>query len=166
MAMDQVTRLHIRELSADDFSRGYLALVDGAFSRGSQDATQDVTPEEFSSWLQAVRQQDGHIFVLCDPETSRVVATAKALIECKMHNRLAVMGHVEDVVVDPKYRGRGLGRRMVQHAFEYCVQRGCYKTVLVCREDLQGFYEGCGAERRGLLMCLRPTPSEGDLSHR
>lgn len=39
-------------------------------------------------------------------------------------NRLAGIGNIPNLAVDGNYRGRGLGRRLIEHAIEYFRQQG------------------------------------------
>lgn len=145
---------NITELEPNDYHKGFLELVNEAFCKC---AVKPVTVDEFNRWLEAVKSQDGHIFVLRDEsesENGNVIATVKVLIERKMHNNFATMGHIEDVVVSKAYRKQGLGKQLIAYAQEYCKKRECYKTVLACRDDLEPFYKGCGAERRGIHMAI------------
>jgi len=59
---------------------------------------------------------------------------------------------VEDVTVATKYRGRGIGRAMMQHALQLAKDARCYKLALssnLSREDAHAFYEGLGFEKHG-----------------
>ena len=61
-------------------------------------------------------------------------------------------GHIEDVVTDAGARGGGLGRRMVEHLTGVARARGCYKVILDCSEDNEGFYTKCGFRRKEVQM--------------
>lgn len=59
---------------------------------------------------------------------------------------------VEDVVVDPKRHGRGIGRQMMQFAMQKARAKGCYKMMLSSnarRERAHAFYDTLGFERHG-----------------
>jgi len=61
-------------------------------------------------------------------------------------------GIIEDVVVEPEYQRRGIGRAMMQHALAICRQKGCYKLMLssnLARSGAHAFYESLGFEKHG-----------------
>ena len=64
---------------------------------------------------------------------------------------------VEDVVVEPACRGRGLGKRMMQDALARSRARDCYKLVLsshLQREAAHRFYEGLGFTKHGFSFLM------------
>lgn len=66
-------------------------------------------------------------------------------------------GVVEDVVVNPEQRGRGIGSWMMRDALERCRQRGCYKLVLSShleRQKAHRFYEGLGFNKHGFSFLM------------
>jgi GNAT superfamily N-acetyltransferase len=66
---------------------------------------------------------------------------------------------VEDVVVDPRRQGQGIGKTMMRHALRIAAQKGCYKAVLssnLKRERAHAFYESLGFERHGYSFRVVP----------
>ncbi|CAA7602326.1 Gcn5-related N-acetyltransferase (GNAT) domain protein [Acididesulfobacillus acetoxydans] len=61
-------------------------------------------------------------------------------------------GLLEDVVVGTGYRGKGIGRLMMEYALSYCRKQGCYKVALssnLAREGAHAFYERLGFRKHG-----------------
>lgn len=78
--------------------------------------------------------------------------TYELLIMDNMAKRGRRSGIVEDVAVDPRYQGRGVGRAMMQHARKQCCDANCYKLTLssnLKRGGAHRFYESLGFERHG-----------------
>ena len=74
---------------------------------------------------------------------------------------------VEDVCVDARARGRGIGRAMMAFALEVARARGCYKLSLssnAAREDAHAFYRSLGFEQHGISFQVRLSP--GGATHR
>jgi GNAT superfamily N-acetyltransferase len=54
---------------------------------------------------------------------------------------------IEDVVVDPIFQGRGIGKMMMKYALDLASQEGCFKAVLssnLKRHRSHAFYESLG----------------------
>ena len=59
---------------------------------------------------------------------------------------------IEDVVVDPKRQGSGIGKVMMREALAEARRKGCYKAALSAnqkRDRAHAFYESLGFERHG-----------------
>lgn len=85
-------------------------------------------------------------------EAGQLVGTFLLLIYDALGYRARPAGLVEDVVVDQRFRGRGIGGDMMRFAMERCRQAGCYKLVLssnLNREDAHRFYESLGFRKHG-----------------
>ena len=81
-----------------------------------------------------------------------VVGTFALLIMDNLAHLGAPSGIVEDVVVKAPYRGRGIGRQMMEHAYARCKEAGCYKMALssnLKREAAHRFYERLGFKKHG-----------------
>jgi GNAT superfamily N-acetyltransferase len=59
---------------------------------------------------------------------------------------------VENLVVHPRYRRKGVGREMLDYIVTCCRQKGCRRVLVAnreVREDLAAFYSVLGFERDG-----------------
>lgn len=65
------------------------------------------------------------------------------------------MGLIEDVAVDLKYRGKGIGGKLIQKLIVESKKQGCDKTVLNSTENNVPFYEKIGFTVNELQMVLR-----------
>jgi len=68
-------------------------------------------------------------------------------------------GQVESVRIANKYRGKGLGRKMMEWAITECRAHGCQLVQLTtdkCRENAREFYESLGfvASHEGMKLRL------------
>ena len=58
---------------------------------------------------------------------------------------------IEDVVVDDMFRGRGLGRKLVTHAIDYCKSQNINTLMLTSnpkRVAANALYQSLGFERK------------------
>lgn len=121
---------------------------------------------------------DGHVLDLSDAERifermqrypnyatyvavleGEVVGTFALLIMDNLAHMGAPSGVVEDVVVQARWRGRGVGRRMMRFAMERCREAGCYKLALssnLKRTRAHRFYESLGFQRHGYSFIVPP----------
>lgn len=56
---------------------------------------------------------------------------------------------IENMVVDREYRRQGIGRILIEQAFIYCREAGCYKVQLLSnkkRQEAHQFYRSVGFE--------------------
>ena len=65
----------------------------------------------------------------------------------------AIYGRIMGLVVDDRWRGRGLGKQLMQHVERWCKDRGADRIVLTSanrRLDSHKFYDAIGYERTGI----------------
>lgn len=82
----------------------------------------------------------------------KIIGTFELLIMDNLAHMGLPSAIVEDVVVHSDYRGQGVGKKMMQFAFEECKKAGCYKMVLssnIRRDRAHHFYESLGFEKHG-----------------
>ena len=79
-----------------------------------------------------------------------IVGYGSLIFETKI--RGGRLGHIEDIVVNSKYRGKNIGLKIIHHLIEESKKRKCYKVSLVCKENNTIFYEKCGLSIDGISM--------------
>jgi len=94
------------------------------------------------------------IVVIEDTKIGKIIGTATAFTELKFIRGVNKTGHVEDVVVDSKYRGKDLGKVLMEQLKSICFKVGCYKMILDCTEQNVPFYEKCDFKRKEIQMAL------------
>lgn len=101
-------------------------------------------------WRRIHRNPDHRIHVALEGEV--VVGSFALLVMDNLAHLGAPSAVIEDVVVDPRRQGRGIGRAMLRHALALASARGCYKAVLssnLRRTRAHAFYESLDFERHG-----------------
>ncbi|KAH0571699.1 Glucosamine 6-phosphate N-acetyltransferase [Spironucleus salmonicida] len=83
---------------------------------------------------------------------NQIIGAATLLVELKLTHGGSRVGHIEEVVVDTRYRRKGIGKMLVQHIIAEAKRLGCYKVILDCGNDVKNFYESCGLKGKGCCM--------------
>lgn len=103
--------------------------------------------------------QNKHIYkpiIIVENESERVIAIGTLLIELKLIHDGGKVGHIEDIAVNDKYQGKGLGKILLEFLKNVGVLENCYKVILDCDEKNVEFYNKCGFKRCGVEMDYRP----------
>jgi glucosamine-phosphate N-acetyltransferase len=96
----------------------------------------------FNDQLKIISQNGIEIYVIEDNST--IIASGSLLIEPKIIHGLGLVGHIEDIVVDKKQRGKGLGGKIIKFLVNLSKTKGCYKVILNCSNENIKFYEKNG----------------------
>ena len=68
----------------------------------------------------------------------KIVAYGSIVIENKIRGEKA--GHIEDIVVDSKFRGMNIGVKLIDKLTKIGDDIGCYRITLFCDKSLVNFY--------------------------
>ena len=132
-----MNELKIRELQKKDLQNGFLTTLD------SLKQTSNIDKNKAEEVFEKINSNPNHIIVIAELD-GKIVGTATMLIEPKFIHDGGLVGHIEDVVVGEKYQGQKIGNEIVEFLLEFAKNRGCYKTILNCTDDVKGFYEKIG----------------------
>ena len=92
------------------------------------------------------------IIVIEDVRRERIIGAGSLIIERKFIRDLGLAGHIEDIVVDKSYRGKQLGKRIIELLKSIAHVNGCYKVILDCADYNVPFYNKCGFFVKGVEM--------------
>ncbi len=124
----------IRELKKDDLLNGFLTTLD------SLRQTSDIDQSKAEKIFEEINSNPDHTIVVAE-SNGKIVGTATILIESKFIHGGGLVGHIEDVVVDKNFQGQKVGQKIMKYLIEFAKNRGCYKTILDCTDDVKPFYE-------------------------
>ncbi len=127
----------IRELRKDDLWNGFLTTLD------SLRQTSDIDRSKAEKIFEKINSNPDHIIVVAELD-GKIVGTSTLLIEPKFIHEGGLVGHIEDVVIDKNFQGQKIGKKIITYLFEFAKDRGCYKTILDCTDDVKPFYEKLG----------------------
>ena len=74
----------------------------------------------------------------------KIIGTGTIFLEPKISHGGKNVGHIEDIIVDKEYRGKGIAKNIIKLLIEYAKNNNCYKTVLTAKESLKDFYKKLG----------------------
>ncbi len=86
----------------------------------------------------------------------RLERRTRALLTGQEPHEPPPVGHILNIAVDPAFRGRGLGKRLLEYALEYCRRLGAQQVELEVRtgNDVAiALYRKYGFEIRELRPC-------------
>ena len=132
----------IRELKEEDLENGFLKSLDTLREASSIDK------EKAKSIFKKINSNPDHIIAVAELD-GKIVGSTTLLIEPKFIHNGGLVGHIEDVVVDKEYQGKKIGEKIMKFLLEISKNRGCYKTILDCTDDVKPFYEKLGFKQVG-----------------
>ncbi|BGP12374.1 hypothetical protein JCM10213_002022 [Rhodosporidiobolus nylandii] len=145
------TGLTLRPLASSDYSRGHLSLL--AHLTSSPDVGQQTWSTRFDELAAVNKVQLTYLnVVLVEEESDELVGQATVVLERKFLRNAGLVGHIEDVVVDPRMQGKKLGLRLLEVLTALSESLGAYKTILDCDPKNEAFYVKCGYENKGCEM--------------
>ena len=95
-----------------------------------------------------------YVAYLIDNNVEKLIGCITLFIEDKIIHNGGKVGHIEDVVIDEKYRGKGIGKILIDYVISIAKDAKCYKVILDCDEENVGFYQKSGFKTKGVCMRL------------
>ncbi|KZC06181.1 PREDICTED: probable glucosamine 6-phosphate N-acetyltransferase [Dufourea novaeangliae] len=142
LSLSKIEGLLIRPLKSGDYDRGFLQLLTQLTEVGN------VNREQFLNRFHMMRTTGSYyIIVVEDVSIGKIIASATLVAEQKFIHNCAMRGRLEDVVVNNKYRGKHLGKLVVNIVLQLARYLHCYKLSLDCKDHLIPFYESLGFKR-------------------
>ena len=132
-----MSKVIIRELKEADLWNGFLKSLD------SLKQTSGIEKSKAKEIFEKINANPDHIIAVAEFD-GKIVGATTLLIESKFIHDGGLVGHIEDVVVDKEHQGQKIGEKIMNYLIEIAKNRGCYKTILDCTEDVKPFYEKLG----------------------
>ena len=127
----------IRDLRKEDLWNGFLITLDSL--RQASNIDKNKAEEIFEK----INSNPNHIIAVAELD-GKIVGATTLLIEPKFIHKGGLVGHIEDVVVDKNFQGQKIGEKIMKYLIEFAKNKGCYKTILDCTDDVKPFYEKLG----------------------
>jgi glucosamine-phosphate N-acetyltransferase len=123
----------MEELSINDY-RKYLNFL--KCYREIQEMTYEEFLEIYSRLVKTTR-----IYIMKEPLNKNIIGSISIIIEQKLINKNGKVAHIEDLIISPSYRGKGIGSKLLNYAKEIAINENCYKIILNCDENIEDFYK-------------------------
>jgi GNAT superfamily N-acetyltransferase len=107
-----------------------------------------LSPDYLQRVFAEILSMPGHELLIAD-EDGVVIGTLVLLVVPNLSHGALPWAIIENMVVDSRYRRRGIGRLLMEYAINQARQSGCYKVQLlsnVKRHEAHQFYRSLGFE--------------------
>lgn len=94
------------------------------------------------------------IWTAQDPQSNKMIGCGSIIIEPKFIHKCGSVAHIEDVCINPEYRGKGYGKKIIQLLVDISKVNNCYKVILDCNDENKSFYEKCGFNKTNNQMSI------------
>lgn len=141
--------MNIRKIDINDYEK-YLNLLSQLTDIGQ------ISEKEFTNRINIINSNHYlDIYVIEDSKTKELIGSGTLYIEPKIIHSCSFLGHIEDIVIDKKYRGKNYGKYIIDHLVRVAKLNNCYKLVLTCNQKNIGFYDKCGFKIKDYNMICR-----------
>ena len=137
----------IRKLEERDITIEYFELLQQLSIILLNDFNEDNNNNFFNSL-----NENHQIYVIEELDNKKIIGSGTIWIEPKLIRNYGRVAHLEDIVIDNKFRGLGLGKKMVETLIKVSQDNNCYKCVLNCEPSLHTFYQYVGFVKYGKHM--------------
>jgi len=129
--------LKIRPLLLSDYYKGYIQLLQQLSSM------KDIEYITFKKkWFEIANNPFHKILIL--QIDNDIIASGTLIMEPKFIRNSNYAGHIEDIVVNNKFRGKGYGTKIVNSLLDIAKKYKCYRVTLNCQTDKFDFYKKMG----------------------
>ena len=111
-----------------------------------------ISEKEYASFFLNL-ENNVHIYVMQTDE-EELVGMGTIVVEKKLIHGGSKVAHIEDVVIDKKYRGFGYGKILLDNLISKSKKFDCYKIKLNCKKENVEFYEKTGFRQKNVEMSL------------
>ena len=111
----------------------------------------NITEDFFCDFIDNVLNDD-HIIIILEDDDENMVGSGTLFIEKKLTYGGCNMGHIENILINEKYRGNGYGEKMVNILLEIGKEKKCYRVDLNCNSELEHFYQKNGFDKKNICM--------------
>ena len=130
-----------------------LPAVLGLYAQAGMDNGRVLSVDAAAKILRRMATYPEYAVYVATADDGSVIGTFALLVMDNLAHMGTPSAVVEDVCVDERVRGQGIGKAMMRFAMEFARERGCYKLALssnAAREGAHAFYRSLGFAQHGL----------------
>lgn len=132
-----MSEIIIRKLRKEDIENGFLTTLDALRQ------TSSIEKSKAEEIFEKINSNPDHLIIVAELD-KKIIGTTTLIIEPKFTHNGGLAGHIEDVSIDKKFQGQKIGEKIIKQVLEIAKERGCYKTILDCTDEVKPFYEKFG----------------------
>ena len=127
--------MNLRQIQISDFEMGLMDLL-GQLTEAPNIKFEDFV-KQFIKFGYNTR-----IYVI--EYEKRIIGYGSIYIDYKFYRNCKNVGHIEDLIIDEKFRGNGYSKLIIKELIEFGKEKECYKIILNCKDHYVGFYQKMG----------------------
>lgn len=111
----------------------------------------EIEIKESIKFLKQIKNNSNY-FLLVAESDNKIVGTAYLVIIPNLTRSCRPWAQIENIIVDEKYRRKGIGIKLIKYAMNLAKKSDCYKFFLtsnIKREDAHKFYKSVGFYKHG-----------------
>ena len=137
--------MNVRQIQINDFEMGLMDLL-GQLTEAPNIKFEDFV-KQFIKFGYNTR-----IYVI--EYEKRIIGYGSIYIDYKFYRNCKNVGHIEDIIIDKDYRGKGLSKLIINKLLESAREKDCYKIILNCKDEYVGYYQKMGFKIVGNTMVI------------
>ena len=100
--------------------------------------TPPISRELYQKQFNKLNVNDLHLVIEKEGE---IIGYGSIIIDFKFYRNCKNIGHIEDIVIDIKQRGKGYAKIIMNNLIDYGLKQNCYKFILNCKDEFIEFYK-------------------------
>jgi len=99
--------------------------------------------------LRKIIKDKNYYIAVYKESNEKIVGTGTLLKQLNLSHSGRPYCHIENIVIDRNFRGRGIGKSIIDELVKKAKKENCYKVILNCQKHNILFYKKCCFEETG-----------------
>lgn len=133
----------LRKLEINDYYLGLTDLLSQLTNCGNI---------SFNTFIKQYLRMGHNYNIYVIEENSKIIGYGNLYIDYKFYRNCKNVGHIEDIIIDKYYRGKGYSEIILNKLLEISKENNCYKLLLMCDSEYIDYYKKFGFNIKGNNM--------------